>query len=114
MSDRLGEALQQMHERGLKVRGIGIAWFTPESYQRLLAIAADRAELPETFEAWERRVTERFERRVAAGQPLEKVLIDVDRLAAFCHELGCPVDVMARSAFTAITLGERDRGGGQA
>lgn len=104
MTDTLDKTLRDVQERGLKLRGIGVPWFTAESWPRLLAIAADRADLPDTFEGFERRAGERFDRHVAAGQPLEKVLVVVDQLAAWCRELGVSVDARARSVFAAVML----------
>jgi hypothetical protein len=114
MADALDKALRRAHKHGLKLRGVGIAWFTAESWPRLLEIAADRDDLPPNFEAFERRAGERFDRHVANGLPLEKVLIDVDALAAWCRELGMPVDNPSRSAFAALTLARRDAGAGNA
>jgi hypothetical protein len=107
MTDTLDAALQSIYARGHTAR-IAYSWFTADSWPRLLAIAADRASLPDTFEGFERRAGERFNRHIANGVPLERVLIDVDALGAFCAAQRIPVDARSRSAFAALVLARRD------
>jgi hypothetical protein len=114
MTDQTGDALLDVYSRGYKVRGVAIPWFTAHSWQQLLAVAADRVTLPDTFEEFERRAGARFDALVAAGHPLEKVLIDVERLVAWCQELGRPIDTGARAAFAAFTIAQRDSQAGNA
>jgi hypothetical protein len=104
MTDPTGGALLDLYSRGYKVRGVGIPWFAAHSWALLLAVAADRVSLPDTFEEFERHAGARFDALVTDGHPLEKVLIDVERLVAWCGELGRPIDAHARAAFAAITL----------
>jgi hypothetical protein len=117
LSGRDVRKLKNLPRRFPKMRGFGIAWFTAESWPRLLEIAADRSVLPDTFEEFERVAGARFNALAAAGHPLEKIVLDVaavDRLADWCRELGRPVDADARSVFATVALTERDRRGGQA
>lgn len=89
------------------VRGMAIFWCKAEDYARLRAVSADQENLPETFEAWEAKVTARFDALVAAGHPLEKVIVDIDRLIAFCRAYNLPVDVRTRSMVAVFTLNEQ-------
>ncbi len=113
MTDTLDAALQSICARGHTAR-IAYSWFTADSWPRLLAIAADRASLPDTFEGFEKRAGERFDRHVAAGYPLERVLIDVTALAAFCAAQRIPVDSTGRATFAAFVLSQRDATAGRA
>jgi hypothetical protein len=115
---KTGKALEDLYAKLAKhrgqLRGLAIPWFTAQSWPRLLRVAADRWNLPDTFEEFERSAGKRFDDFVAQGHPCERVMIDVDRLVAWCREQGRPVDGPARAAFAALTLAQRDRGAGRA
>ncbi len=114
MIDRLGDALRDVRARGFKIRGVAVPWFTAQSWPRLLEVAADRADLPQTFEGFLQRAGERFDRHVANGHALEKILIDVDELIAFCIALGRPIDSRARAVFAAYLQARQEQHAGHA
>jgi len=116
--EKTAQALAQMTARaGGKLRGTSIAWFTAESWTRLLEVASDRWNLPDTFEEFERNATRRFDELVSRGHALERVVLtveDVDALALWCRETGIPLDGHARATMAARKLAARDSKGGAA
>ena len=110
----LEDGFDELTKRGAHIKGLAIPWFTAESWPKLLAVAADRSNLPDTFEEFDQRAGKRFEDFVAQGHPCEKVLIDVDQLAAWCSDRGIPLDGNARAAFAGYLLAQRDASAGNA
>ncbi len=93
----------------LKIRGVAVAWFTPETWPRLREISADPDDLPETYGEFLTLAEPRFARHVAAGAPLQRVLIDPDELLEWCEVNRRPVDGHARAGFAAYVLMRRER-----
>ena len=89
------------------VKAVGVPWFTAESWPRLLAIASDRRRLPHTFAEFEHRASATFEAMRAQGSPVEKVLIDIDQLVAYCEAAGRSVNAFTRAEFAALAVARR-------
>jgi hypothetical protein len=87
---------------------LGIAWFRPEQWSRLLEISEDRADLEETFAEWEGLAEEKLRGLRAQGLAVEKVTIDVEEFLAWCKSRGLSVDASARSQYVAEVLRKRD------
>jgi len=85
---------------------IGVAWYRPEQWDRLLQIAADREVLEDTFEEW-KVIAEESLKKFARGYHLRKVDIDVEELLGWCNAHNRPVDGAARSEFAAEKLREQ-------
>lgn len=98
----------------LKPRIVAVPWFTPAGWSRLLELAADPANLPETFEQFEQLATARIAVLEERGMAVERVMVDPDALAKWCSDLGVPCDSAARSGFALIRAMERDELGGRA
>lgn len=115
ISDKDNQRLQDLAKRYPRVfRGLIIPWYTAESWLKMLAAAADRDRLHDTFEEFERHSAAKFNDVVAKGHPVEKVEIDVDGLIGWCKAEGRPLDGSARHVFAILTLIERDKGAGHA
>jgi hypothetical protein len=95
-------------------RGVLIPWFSPESWPKMREVAADRDNLYDTFEEFERSSTVNFNDLVAKGHPVETVEIDVEALIAWCRAEGRPLDGMARQMFAMLSVIERDKKAGHA
>jgi hypothetical protein len=80
---------------------MGMAWYTPESYERMRAVAEDEGgfdlSYPE-FVAKVERLAQEFERQ---GYRVEKTLISVDACVRWCRANGHRVDQKGRAAFCA-------------
>lgn len=90
-------------------RTIGLAWYTRESWQRLVEVADDRETLHASFEDWKRQAVATALQLAGAGADYRKVYLDVDALVTWCRERGRPVNSAARAAYTSQRL---QQGGG--
>jgi hypothetical protein len=89
------------------MKQVSVAWFTADTWQKLLKVAADRANLPDTFAEFEEIAGRKFDRLCAQGIPVEKVLVSVDEMAAFCHAHGLALDSNGRAIFAAFVAARR-------
>lgn len=87
---------------------VGVAWYRPEQWERLLEISADRAELESTHAEWERNAKLAMEWHSRGGLRLERVAVDVEELLRWCLIRNLPVDGEARSLFVSEKLRRRD------
>ena len=87
---------------------LGIAWFRPEQWSRLLEISEDREDLEETFTEWESLAEEKLRDLRAQGLDAEKITIDVEELLVWCKSRGLSVNASARSQYVAELVRKRD------
>jgi hypothetical protein len=87
---------------------LGIAWFRSEQWSRLLEVSDDRDKLEGTFAEWECLAEEKLRSLRAQGLNVEKVIIDVEELLAWCKSRDLPVNGSARSSYVADLLRKRD------
>ncbi len=78
---------------------MGVAWYRPEQWERLLQIVEDRDNLEETHAAWKAAAEESIRQLSRPGVLLRKVDIDVEALLRWCLAHNRPVDGSARSAY---------------
>lgn len=83
---------------------LGVAWYTREGWERLTELAADRAALEETFEAWECRALAMLYELESIGRRIVKVPIDVEALATWCRERYRALDAAARAEYVSHLL----------
>jgi hypothetical protein len=115
LTDKDSQRLRELAERYPRLfGGVLLPWYTPDSWPKMREAAADRDNLYDTFEEFERSSTDTFNNLVAAGHPVEKVLIDVDALIAWCKAEGRPLDSNARHIFAVLSVIERDKRAGHA
>jgi len=86
----------------------GIAWYRPEQWSRLLEISADREDLENTFAEWEQLATEKLRSLRAEGLQVKKIIVDVEKLLAWCLSRGLSVDSTARSQYVSEVLRKRN------
>jgi hypothetical protein len=80
--------------------GMAIAWYSPESWHRLQAVAGD---VLCTYDEYVRKTEAMLSGFEARGITAEKVAVDVEHMAAWCKRHGYPVsDGGSRSAYGAI------------
>jgi hypothetical protein len=91
-------------QRAAKPLRLGLAWFDREQWQRLTEVVPDRSELDETFEQWERNARKAMKELERRGQLVEKVLINVDELLAWCTLTGLAPNGKGRSEFVLEVL----------
>jgi len=88
---------------------VGLAWYSSEQWGRLRSLSSDGDQLEETWEEWRELAESRFREMRQLGLEVEKVAVDVDRLARWCEREGRPVDGASRSAYAAEMLRLRYR-----
>lgn len=88
------------------VRMVGVPWFRREDYARIRELCDD--ELFATFDEWEKVAQRRYDQHLAAGAPLEKVMIDPDDLAAFARDAAATkIDGAIRAEFAARVVAKK-------
>ena len=83
---------------------LGIAWYHPEQWQKLLKISVDRESLHDTYAEWLANVTQKMIELAQMGYAVRAVVVDVDDLVRWCNQHGCTVNGTARSQFVVEKL----------
>ncbi len=86
---------------------IGLAWFRREEWPQLLASAADRENLEDTYDEWLRAARQTLLDATTRGLNIEKVDVGIDELLSWCRSENCPLDGAARSSYAAYKLQQR-------
>jgi hypothetical protein len=88
---------------------IAFAWYTREQWERLAHVAADRDQLDDTFQDWERNALDAVMGLESRGRSVRKIMVDVGALEVWCRERGLRLDGCARADYVAQVLKEEDR-----
>lgn len=83
---------------------VGVAWYKPDQWQKLLAVSVDRDKLEETYDEWmleAERVIKELRRQ---GLYIVKVDVNIEELVAWCQKKKIPVNGEARSMYAAHKL----------
>jgi hypothetical protein len=91
---------------GYPVSAMGVAWYTPEMWAQLAAMPEARIEksyrdFVRTFERTVREYT-------AMGLRVEKLMIDVAKMAEWCHRNGYEIDTKGRATYGSMLMLARD------
>jgi hypothetical protein len=86
---------------------IGIAWYTPEQWERLKLLADDSEALDDTYNAWLKNASGHVRGLKRQGFQVVKFPLDVDAWVAWCQKNGKALDGAARSEFTSQKVSER-------
>lgn len=89
---------------------VGVAWYSPDQYALLRALAADPEKMAETYDQWLANVTKTMKDMLQHGMVSRRVDVDVRDLAAWCEKQGKPLDGAARSTYAAEKLRTSDIG----
>jgi hypothetical protein len=87
-------------------------WYRREDYERIRGMMDDIDNFPETFDEWNDLAESQLADFVAQGMPVEKVIVDPDRFAAFCAQAKIKPDYQARVQYVAAMLSEQKPGHG--
>ncbi len=63
---------------------VGIPWYRKRDYERILAIMADRAQLPRSYEKWRSRAEILEQRLRDSGKPTVRLTIDPKDFSRWC------------------------------
>jgi hypothetical protein len=80
---------------------VGIAWYRPDQYALLRALAVDSDSMAETHEERQADVARTMDDLRQRGVTTRKVDVDIRELAAWCEEQGRVLDGAARAAYAA-------------
>ena len=78
---------------------LGFAWYRPEQWSLLRALAADPDELEETHEEWLAVATKGIADLRRTGAVVKKLDVDVQELAQWCRDHRRALDGTARVMF---------------
>ena len=90
---------------------ICIAWYDPAQWNLLVRVAADRASLDETYNAWETSALETERMTKAAGHTVVRVPVDVPKLASWCRKKRLPNNSASRAQYVAQAMQLRNDAG---
>lgn len=90
---------------------LGVVWYTPGQYERLLQVADDRNNLEDTYEEWKTTAEKTLPELEKPRVLIQKVHIDVEELIAWCKSHNRPIDGAARTVFIADKLEEERQKG---
>jgi len=83
---------------------IGIAYYSPEEYAKLLVTADDASELEDTWEEWYQNMQNTRNNLAALGIVCREVPIQIEALQKFCQEHNLQNNGTARSEYVATLL----------
>jgi hypothetical protein len=98
---------QKVKDTGATV--MGVAWYRPDQWDRLLEVSSDRAELENTYDEWKAVAEENLVKLAQHGYKLRKVHIDVEELLIWCNSQNRAVDGDAQTEFTVMKLRESNQ-----
>ena len=78
---------------------LGLAWYRPEQWSLLRALAADPDNLEQTHAEWLTAVTKAMKDFKKNGAVVKKIDVDVQELARWCQDRRLALDGSARQPF---------------
>jgi len=85
-------------------QAVGVGWYYPEQWNRLLEVAADRDALEDRYEDWLLSVQKAMFNIKSAGMSPKKVYVDIEKLIEWCKSINRPIDSAARAEFVSKLL----------
>lgn len=92
---------------------LGLAWYRPEQWDRLLAVSEDRADLERTHKEWLIGILDLCRQLEQEGVAFERVDVEVEELAAWCRARKAPINSDSRSEYVVDKLRSRERKPGE-
>ncbi len=83
---------------------VGVAWYQPDQWQKLLAVSVDKDKLEETYEEWMQEAERVIQELRRQGLHIVKVDVSVEELVAWCRKKKIPMNGEARSMYVAHKL----------
>lgn len=95
------------------VRIAAIIWYTSDSYAACRAIMRDKARLPRTYLAWQKKSEAQARKAIGEGYRVYRITLEAENFEKWCDEKGMVPDAAARIEFAAQAIRarhERKRG----
>jgi len=86
---------------------IGICWFQPEQWGRLIEISEDREKLGDNYEEWRKNASRAIANIESQHQKVQKLKVNLEELLAWCNENNLPVIGSSRADYAAYLLTTR-------
>jgi hypothetical protein len=83
---------------------LGFAWYREDQWPLLKEFSTDAAMIEPTYEQWLKAAEARYAEVANAGKRVQKVIVDVKDMAAWCREMGRTMDNEGRSAYVVYRL----------
>ena len=87
---------------------LGLGWYQPEQWERLLQISDDRNELDDTYEDWKKNANTAIQEVKSSGRHIKKVKINLEDLLSWCNENNIPVNGASRSRYVVMVMQRRN------
>jgi hypothetical protein len=88
------------------IKGMGMSWYSPESWQRLEAIP--EAQIEKSYSDFVQDFNTAKRKFVAQGLEVEKIPVDINHMIAWCHSHGYQIDGKGRAVYGAILVMARE------
>ena len=86
---------------------LGLSWYQPEQWDRLIEISEDRESLDDSYEDWKKNANKTIRDIRSAGKIARKVNINPEDLLAWCNENSLPVNGKSRSEYVTVVMDKR-------
>ncbi|MCB0179696.1 MAG: hypothetical protein KDI62_15800 [Anaerolineae bacterium] len=87
---------------------VGIAWYTPEQWDRLKQVAEDADALDDTYDDWLKNASHNLQTFKKRGFHMVKVPLDVEEWMAWCQKNGNALNGGSRAQFTSMKASAMD------
>lgn len=94
----------EQDKQSKSIEVLGIAWYKPQQWERLLQISTDRDKLETTYEEWIQFAKKSVREMQEIGIRTKKIVVDTEKLLLWCNQHKYKVDAEARSFYVADTL----------
>lgn len=82
-----------------QIQILGMVWYKPEHFDRLMGMFEDRDKLHGTYAQWLAAAEHGYRLYSSQGTRVVRVCIDPDQFAEWCKAKGANLDSTARNAF---------------
>ena len=90
--------------------GLGIAWYSPDQWDRLLELSEDRDQLERTHAQWLVGAESLAGQLASQGATVRKVSVDVDDMHAWCREKDIAFNGAGRAKYVTWLLSQAPQG----
>jgi hypothetical protein len=104
LKKRIASLFSRLRDSRSENQKVGMAWYPEDKWPLLRTVSADANQLEKTYGEWLKVAQARFDALVEKGTRVEKVNVDVEDMAAWCREMGRPVDGAGRAAYVVYRL----------
>jgi hypothetical protein len=105
------KAVSREARRKAETEVCGIAWYSPEQWDRLREISVDRDTLSDNYATWLAKAENEWLQKKDAGANAQKVPVDVNELEAWCRSRSWVTNEKSRARFVARIMRSSESAG---